>query len=66
VRVEPNSWPALRRVTLVLCADCLGGSGGECHTPGCALWFNRAPDVPLVDWCDTFEVVEVDEKDTAP
>jgi hypothetical protein len=37
----------LREVTLTLCQQCLTGAGGECHTPGCALWMNRAPDVPL-------------------
>jgi hypothetical protein len=29
------------------CRRCLDGEGGECHTPGCALWLNRAPDVPM-------------------
>jgi len=41
------SEPTLRRVTLTLCESCIDGAGGECHTPGCALWMNRAPDVPL-------------------
>jgi hypothetical protein len=36
-------------VQLWLCALCLDGEGGECHTPGCALWINRAPDLPLRD-----------------
>lgn len=38
------------RLTLVLlhlCEPCRTGEGGECHTPGCALWMNRAPDVPV-------------------
>lgn len=39
--------PTLARVSLVLCSLCLSGAGGECHIPGCALWMNRAPDVPL-------------------
>lgn len=30
-----------------LCARCRSGAGGECHTPGCALWMNRAPDIPI-------------------
>ncbi len=38
---------SLHRVTLTLCSLCLLGEGGECHTPGCALWINRAPDIPL-------------------
>ena len=37
----------LRRVTLYLCVLCLNGAGGECHSPGCALWINRAPDIPV-------------------
>jgi hypothetical protein len=36
---------ALRDVKL--CGRCRAGEGGECHTPGCALWMNRAPDVPV-------------------
>lgn len=39
--------PELERVTIVLCSLCLDGRGGECHTPGCALWINRAPDLEL-------------------
>ena len=38
---------SLREVTLTLCHLCESGAGGECHSPGCALWMNRAPDVPL-------------------
>lgn len=52
------SEPTLVRVTLVLCTDCLRGAGGECHTPGCALWMNRAPDVPLADHCEVFVPLE--------
>jgi hypothetical protein len=36
-----------RAVVLSLCGLCLHGAGGECHTPGCALWMNRAPDAPI-------------------
>lgn len=36
-------------VLLHLCEPCLNGEGGQCHTPGCALWINRAPDLPLRD-----------------
>jgi hypothetical protein len=38
---------AVRTVTLWLCDLCLDGAGGECHVPGCSLWMNRAPDIPL-------------------
>lgn len=34
-------------VQLWLCDLCLDGAGGECHSPGCAMWINRAPDLPL-------------------
>lgn len=42
-------------VSLTVCAACLAGAGGECHTPGCAFWMNRAPDIPLVHF-DALEV----------
>jgi hypothetical protein len=32
---------------IYLCDACLDGVGGECHTPGCALWISRAPDIPI-------------------
>lgn len=37
----------VRLVQLRLCDLCLDGKGGECHTPGCSLWLNRAPDAPV-------------------
>lgn len=37
----------LETVTLTLCRSCLNGAGGECHTPGCALWMSAAPDIPV-------------------
>lgn len=37
----------LHKVTLHLCSLCIDGAGGECHTPGCAMWLNRAPDLSL-------------------
>lgn len=46
----------LHRVTLTLCSLCLAGAGGECHTPGCALWLRRAPDVAL-----DLEMIEIHE-----
>jgi hypothetical protein len=36
----------VRLVRLYLCDICTGGGGGECHVPGCALYANRAPDIP--------------------
>lgn len=45
---EPEVAP-VRTVQIRLCDHCLDGAGGECHTPGCALWMNRAPDVSLRD-----------------
>lgn len=32
---------------IYLCDLCVHGKGGECHSPGCALWINRAPDLAL-------------------
>lgn len=37
----------VQTVQIRLCDDCLSGIGGECHTPGCALWLNRAPDLRI-------------------
>ncbi len=51
----------LVRVTLVLCSRCLAGEGGECHVPGCALWMNRAPDVPIANKCESFIPLSTDE-----
>jgi hypothetical protein len=39
----------LQNVSLTLCRECLEGKGGECHTPGCALWMSAAPDIPILD-----------------
>jgi hypothetical protein len=39
--------PRLNLVKLVLCDPCLDGKGGECHSPGCCLFLNRAPDLSL-------------------
>lgn len=44
----------------MLCQRCIDGAGGECHTPGCGLWMNRAPDVPLTVIADLkVEMVDV-------
>jgi hypothetical protein len=37
----------LHRVTLMLCTACLIGAGGECYTPGCALWMSARPDTQV-------------------
>lgn len=40
--------PVVRRCDGVpLCDLCLDGAGGECHTPGCIMWLNRAPDLAI-------------------
>lgn len=41
--------PVLQFVTgtVPICSACLDGEGGECHTPGCILWINRAPDLAI-------------------
>ncbi len=45
-------------MVLVVCSYCREGAGGECHTPGCAFWANRAPDVPLTAALSREEMVE--------
>lgn len=37
----------VKHYDIALCDLCYAGKGGECHTPGCALWCKSAPDVPL-------------------
>lgn len=32
---------------VAICAPCLDGVGGECHTPGCLFWMSSAPDIPI-------------------
>lgn len=49
--------PALYRVTLWLCGLCMTGKGGECHSPGCSLWINRAPDIPITHDADGRRIV---------
>lgn len=39
--------PRLRRIVVWMCEACIEGEGGECHTPGCVLWINRAPDMGI-------------------
>lgn len=42
----------LHRVEMVICNLCLGGYGGECATPGCAMIRSRGPDVPITDYTE--------------
>jgi hypothetical protein len=44
---ENPSEPAVYEISLWLCVHCIAGAGGECHSPGCALHLNRAPDLPI-------------------
>lgn len=41
--------PTLNLITgsFTICSPCLDGKSGECHTPGCILWINRGPDLPI-------------------
>lgn len=31
-----------------VCARCCAGLGGQCHTPGCALWMHNVQDLPIM------------------
>jgi len=42
-----ESEPTLHIVSMQMCSACLDGVGDECHTPGCAFWLNRCPDLPI-------------------
>lgn len=45
---DKQNEPKLAVVSNVwICDSCLDGKGGECHTPGCIFWFNRAPDLAI-------------------
>jgi hypothetical protein len=54
--------PTYHRCVMTLCSLCIDGAGGECHSPGCALWINRAPDLSLRDnpMVDTIDGVPLD------
>lgn len=39
---------AVSLVQLPMCGPCLNGAGGECHTPGCAMWMMPAPSSPVL------------------
>ncbi len=56
VRLQASRAPSGDFVSIRVCRLCAKGSGGECHTPGCGLYMNRAPDIPPFS-----EDVEVDD-----
>lgn len=41
-----NEW-AVHRYAIYLCDACIQGIGQQCHSPGCALFLNRCPDIPV-------------------
>lgn len=41
--IEDEHNHRLTTVTIEVCGLCLDGSGGECHTKGCAFWWDQAP-----------------------
>lgn len=47
MRGEDPRPPRVLTVQIRLCWACLTGVGGECHTSGCALFLNRAPDLRI-------------------
>lgn len=49
---------AVTPMLLSVCWYCQQGSGGECHTPGCSLYMNRAPDIPLAPLLSRDELIE--------
>lgn len=51
MRAPFDDYPTLHRVVLTLCAWCIDGKGGMCHTPGCALIRNLAPDMSIRHSC---------------
>jgi hypothetical protein len=47
---ENEKEPGLNIVNgIYLCDPCLDGAGGECHTPGCALWLCYGPITDVRD-----------------
>jgi hypothetical protein len=45
--MQDKGEPMVKMYSIWLCDMCVSGEGGECHSPGCALFLNRAPDIPL-------------------
>lgn len=58
----------MRTVELTLCELCLGGAGGECHVPGCALYLSRAPDLRIHPelYNVVFEWLDYEDDDNDP
>lgn len=54
-----TDWPKVEPITLPLCADCLDGKGGDCVTPGCALWMCKGPAVGLRDMALTASAASI-------
>lgn len=50
--------PGAMPMILNLCWHCRQGAGGECHTPECSLFLNRAPDVPVTATLSRDELIE--------
>jgi len=49
--VGPTSAPDLHVVVTAMCAQCLAGKGGECHTPGCCFWMRDGPARCVTNRC---------------
>lgn len=47
VGVDMGTDISAKRYAIWLCDQCVAGEGGECHSPGCALFGKTAPGVPL-------------------
>lgn len=45
---DPDEDLPVHWYAILLCEPCIEGAGGECHSPGCALWMHRAPDIPII------------------
>jgi hypothetical protein len=55
IEVDHDPEIPVRLVQIYLCDLCLDGAGGQCHVPGCALWFKSAPDISIRDWVTVIE-----------
>lgn len=62
-RASADDDPEVHLYAVYLCDLCVQGEGGECHTPGCALWINRAPIFSLLGnpMCRRIEEYESDK-----
>ena len=50
--------PEVLEIAIRVCRPCLDGAGGQCHTPGCALWLHDMDTLPIAR--ELYEVVERD------